>query len=732
MGLSFLAPLFLAGLAALAIPVALHLAQRERKQVVEFPSLMFLRKIPHKAEKRRRLRDLALLAVRCLALALLAAAFARPLLSRGDALPAAGTGGAREVVILLDRSWSMGAGDRWARALDAARRAADGIRPGDRATLVLFDATAAAATQPTGDHAVLRAAIADATLGARTTRYAPALRLASQLLEASDRPRREAVLITDFQKRGWDGREEVHLPPGTTLTRVDLSGGDAGDVAVASVALGRSMRDGREHVAASARLVNTGAEPVRDVRATLELNGRGIETSTATVPANGATTVTFTAVPIPEGTTRGIVRIAPPRGDALPQDDAFHFALRRGEALPVLIVEHADAAADASLYLRRALAVGDDPPFQVTVARAPRLTTRDIDGRRLVVWNDAGAMPRDIARRLEEHVRRGGGLVVAAGERTPAPSGAAESPELLPGTFGEMVDRSADRGATLGVIDRGHAVFAPFAAPRSGDWGAARFLRYRPIQPAPSAAALARFDDGSVALAERRVGAGRVLAWGSTLDTFWGDLPLQPVWVPFVHEMAKHAAGFTRERAWATVGEVVDGRDEGSGARGQVASGGEIVARAPSGATTRIAARPAGAAGTVSAAPLELTEQGFWELRPAGEPTAQPRIVAANLDLAEADLARLDPEELAAAVAPRPGAPGAAREAEAALTREERERRQAAWWWLLAGALLLLAAETVVSNMVRGTRGEGRGARELGFTMRSGASQRIAERRRAG
>lgn len=732
MGLSFLAPLFLAGLAALAIPVALHLAQRERRQVVDFPSLMFLRKIPHKSEKRRRLRDLALLALRCLALALLAGAFARPLLSRGDALPAAAGSGAREVVILLDRSWSMGADDRWTRARDAARRAADGVRPGDRATLVLFDAAATAVTQPTADRATLHAAIAGATLGARGTRYAPALRLASQILDASDRPRREAVLITDFQKRGWDGREEVHLPPGTTLTRVDLSGGSSGDVAVASVALGRSTREGREHVAASARLVNTGAEPVRDVRATLELNGRSIETAAATVPANGAATVTFAAVPIPEGTTRGIVRIAAPRGDALPQDDAFHFALRRGQALPVLIVDRADAGTDASLYLRRALAVGDDPPFQVTAVRASRLTPRDIDGQHLVIWNDAGAMPQGIARRLAEHVRRGGGLLVAAGERTPPSPEQAEASELLPGAFGATVDRSADRGATLGVIDRSHAVFAPFAAPRSGDWGAARFLRYRPIQPAVQAAALARFDDGSVALAERRLGAGRVLAWGSTLDTFWGDLPLQPVWVPFVHEMAKHAAGFSRERAWVTVGDVVDGRGEGRGTRGEEASVEEIVARAPSGATTRIAARASAAPGASSLAPLELTEQGFWELRPAGDPAAQPRIVAANLDLAEADLARLDPEELAAAVAPRAGTPDAAREAEAALTPEDRERRQAGWWWLLAGALLLLATETVVSNRTAGARGQGRGTRELGYMTRSIAARRGAEQRRAG
>ena len=54
--MSFLTPLFLVGLAGLAIPVILHLIQKERKNVVQFPSLMFLRRIPYQSVRRRRIR----------------------------------------------------------------------------------------------------------------------------------------------------------------------------------------------------------------------------------------------------------------------------------------------------------------------------------------------------------------------------------------------------------------------------------------------------------------------------------------------------------------------------------------------------------------------------------------------------------------------------------------------------------------------------------------------------
>src|SRR5258708_32744520 len=78
---------------ALAIPVLIHFIQRERKRVVPFPSLMFLRKIPYQSVRRRRIRDWLLLAVRLAALALILLAFARPVLRRSELAAAAQNGG---------------------------------------------------------------------------------------------------------------------------------------------------------------------------------------------------------------------------------------------------------------------------------------------------------------------------------------------------------------------------------------------------------------------------------------------------------------------------------------------------------------------------------------------------------------------------------------------------------------------------------------------------------------
>src|SRR5436189_2048315 len=98
--MGFVAPLVLVGLGALAVPVLIHLIQRERKRVVEFPSLMFVRCVPYQSVRLRRIRHWPLLLLRAAAIALIVAAFARPFLQR-SADATAISGGEREGVIVL-------------------------------------------------------------------------------------------------------------------------------------------------------------------------------------------------------------------------------------------------------------------------------------------------------------------------------------------------------------------------------------------------------------------------------------------------------------------------------------------------------------------------------------------------------------------------------------------------------------------------------------------------------
>ena len=690
--MGFLAPAFLAGLIALAVPVLIHLTHRERREVVVFPSLMFLKKIPFKSTRKQRLRHLLLFAVRCLALLLLVIAFARPLLGRRTNAASAANRGARELVILLDQSYSMGYGDRWERALGAAREAIGGLTPADRASIIAFDARARQLTEPTADQAVLRAALDEARPGAGGTRYSPAVRLARSVLEESERPRRHAILITDFQRSGWNPNDDIRFPIGTTVEHVDLSSESTSNVLITGVELRRDASDDRERTVIAARLANTGGDSVRAREVVLEVDGRRIDAQRVSIAPRGSAIATFAAVPVPDAGARATIRAA---ADSLAVDDAFHLVLEQPRPVRVLIVDP-PGGSSRGVYLRRALGIGTAPAFDVDVTTLDRLSASALEDRDVVILDDAGAPSADAARRLATFVNAGGGLVVSGGERGATANWPSAIRDLLPASVGPTVARTPTRGGALGTLDRAHPALRLFGAPRSGDFTAARIYRYRRAEPVSAAAILARFDDGAPALIAHQVGEGRVLLWTSTFDGTWNDLPIQPVFLPFVHEITKYVGGWVEERPWAIAGQAADVSRQAAAVLGPPAPAPgagerELVAVAPSGQRTTVRA---GNTGYV----VEPVEQGFHEIRPLDGRTRGSRPLAVNLDLAESELARVDAEELVAAMRAADTTEAALAASEATLTPEERERRQAAWWYLLAAALILLAAETVLSN----------------------------------
>ena len=678
--MSFLTPLFLVGLAGLAIPVLIHLIQRERKNVVQFPSLMFLRRIPYESVQRRRIRHWLLLMMRLAALALVVLAFARPFLRRANP-GAAGGSGAREVVVLIDQSYSMGYGDRWQRALSAARDAVNKLGASDRGSIVFFAAGAEVALRSTADKGRLIAALAGVEPSAAATRYAPALKLAGSILAESALPRRDVVLVSDFQRSGWQGAEGLRLPDGATLTPVDLGGGNTSNASVTRVSLDRTMFSNQERVTVTAGVLNHGSTVLGSVDVSLEVDGRTIQTKQVRVEPNGSASTTFDPLTIAAPNVRASVRIGQ---DALQRDNLFHFVVSPGRPVRAVLAQRGGAR-DQNVYLARALAVGDGPRFDVVTRDADSISGDDLQNAGIAIVNDV-QVTSATAERLGRFAERGGGLLVVSGQRGTWPQ---EHAAVLPAMPADAVDRSRGQPARLVALEYGHSIFEPFRAPRSGDFSAARFYGYRAVTTARDGAVLARFDDGAPALVEKKLGAGRVLVWLSSLDLVWNDLAVKPVFLPFVHQMARHLALYREAAPWLTIGDVLD-PSAGAGG-GRPAPDRAIVS--PSGRRVPLDGEGPDV--------VELAEQGFYEVRGKAAGAAPAMIVASNVDLSESDLTPIAAADVVAAATGRAGGATAAAAAELAPSDAAQESAQRVWWYLLFAGLLLFSAETLLSNRVR-------------------------------
>ena len=464
--MSFLAPLFFAALAGLAIPVLLHLTQREKKQIVRFPSLMFVRRIPYQSVRRRKIQNWLLLMVRMAALALIILAFARPLLDSGGVSVSGAT--AREMVILLDTSYSMGFGDRWARAQAAARDQIAGVTASDRASVVLFGSGADIQLRSTSERSRLQATVDSAVPSPSSTRFSPALKVAGSILAESTLPKREVVIISDFQRGGWRGEEGAKLPEGTTLTPIPIQGpADKPNLSVTGVTFARSSFSDQQRLVVTAGITNRTEQAVRGSSMTLEVGGLTVGTKPVAVEPGSSASVIFDPFTVSGRNTRASVRLS---DDALAADNTFNFVVSPIEPVHIAVVDRGSGA--SGLYLTRVLSIGDSPKFEAVSRQADALTDEDLQRSAVVVLNDV-EVGTPLARRLARYVEQGGGLFVATGPRARWP----QEVDTLPATIGPPVDRTRGDAARVGALEYGHPVFEPFRAPRSGDFSSIPDLR---------------------------------------------------------------------------------------------------------------------------------------------------------------------------------------------------------------------------------------------------------------
>lgn len=697
MSFGLLTPLFLAGLAALAIPVLVHLVRREERASFAFPSLMFLRSILVHEHRRRTIRHWWLLILRCLIIALLSLAFAKPFIEWPTDIVGAFSK-SRDRVVLLDRSRSMRSGSRWNDAMQAAGEAIDALAGGDRAALLVFDYDTLLAQKMTPDRGALRAALSSVQPGDGHTDLMGAIARASALLEQSDAATREIVLISDFQRSAMASAETApiapRIAPGINIIARPVTGAGGANAAVAAVKVARKALGAGDAVELTARIVNTSALPLDESDLVMEVEGQERERLSLSLAAGESRDASFRLVLAPD-------EVLPVRlglsDDALAADNDFHLVVSGPTAIATLLIEDRGAPVEKGLHLQEALRQGDAPGFRITSRFVSQLRESDIDDADVIVINDAPIPSGSLGDRLRGFIESGGGVLVVAGGRTQGawPNG---DEGIVPGQLGAPVTQSASNAARLVRMNTLHPALAAFAGSDGGDLAAAQIFRYRALTGVDEKAVLARYDDESVAVAEREVGHGRVLVVTTTLDPSWNTLALQPGYLPFLHEALKYLASHVPAVQALAVGDTLDLESYARGLPGYtqtaaaLSRGTVTTLRAPSGRQLNMAPGEAFA---------KAREAGFYEVHVGGG-DARSLVFAANTLLRESDLTPLDVDAFVAGI----GVTGAAGETEQArIAREvDTSNGRRAWWFLLLICALMLGLDTLLSNRLSRSR----------------------------
>jgi hypothetical protein len=243
--------------------------------------------------------------------------------------------------------------------------------------------------------------------------------------------------------------------------------------------------------------------------------------------------------------------IADPQGYA---GDNVRYALMDAAAAPLVLTVTASGHPSESLYVERALGVVPGAGgFRFRAMSGPAfsdLMPAELGEAQILVILGTRGIEQRGRELLAQHLRSGGGLLVTAGPDVDA--------AIIRQALQDVVQTSwqaRDAAALRFAPDDGrHPVFRVFGG--VGTLGNVSFTRSARIEPGPAAGVVARYSDGTPALVEEAAGDGRVLVFASDLNNGWNDFPLQPAFVPFLHETLRYLASARQSRSEYVVGAL--------------------------------------------------------------------------------------------------------------------------------------------------------------------------------
>lgn len=593
------------GVGAMSVPIIIHLLARRRFKRIRWAAMEFLLDAERRNRRRVRMEEWILLALRCLAVALLGLMVARPFVSPGALASAWGGSKRTERILVIDDSFSMSytqADDSpFARSKAALRRLVDSIRmetPDDAVTLVRTSNPANPVslgtyldTEQAGE---LLARIEAMTPSQRSMDLAAVIKGVADLLERDAGIVDASVyFVGDFQRVDWGPKE------GATSARTDLSLLEplrawqdkkrslraflvnvGEDEAVNDAVLDFRMEGGRPVAGTSgmvrAELAHYGPNSIGPVSVDVQVGQRAQPPkSVESLGAYQQAVVEIESNFLRVGDES--LRVEMPR-DALPLDNVRYASVDVVSAIRVLIVNgepSADEYEDEVSLLRTALRPEGEvfSGHEVTVIEESALEGTALSAYHAVILANVYRLSEPAIELVERFARSGGGVMIFLGDQVDATSYKdflyRDGAGLLPVAPTEVMHPAEP--VRLVIADRLHPALGALGGGEDPlGLGQIPFFEYfATLAGQPDAAAdadkagkpesaedqpnlprvIARFNDAdqSPAIVERAFGLGRVMLFTTSADKEWNLWADHPTYLPVLTELLRHlTAGGTR------------------------------------------------------------------------------------------------------------------------------------------------------------------------------------------
>ena len=720
-GYSLLNSIFIYGLAAISVPVIIHLLFKARRERVMFSSILFILASVVRKSSRIKFKEILLLLLRVAMFALIVLAFARPYLERkpGSAFALQGR---VDLAVIMDDSYSTQYLEttgtmRFERARAAALEQVGGLRSGDRVAVIRTSHGGDVLVKLTPNFATATGVIKVLKPSGEFCRFSDAFKRAGALLAESSADHKYVLFVSDMQQVSFEGETLAAaikgLGQGTQVRLADISAGK--DARAPAESINLAIRDVRapdwgwvsgQPLSLVVAVANYSKSRVADATVSLQLtSGEKFPGKTFDLGPGETKEVPVTAT-FPEGPeVAGWVELN--GRDPLPLDDRFYFHFQATKAIRVLCVENALADIpyfQKTYYLRKALnpkLASEGAPNLILpdLVDVTRLTAEALSDHDVLVLADVTGVTADQAAKIGDFVRKGGGLLVFLGpdvdpavynERLFGPEGSG----VLPCRLKTAQKPVGGEYWNIAKFEKGHYVFRPFTAPEGGDVGLPRFTQLYGVDLkeglALGAKVLASYDNDAPAVIERPIEKGRTILFTTTCDVEWTDMPKRMMYLPLMHQIMRYLTGHeTFGQTRHVVGQPLRMPSGGAGVR----EGQKVQLTVTGQAATEVKLDPG-----ADILCRDPQAPGIYKFSAEGGPAWQ---FAVNLDTSESDLLHATPQMIERlGTGGDAGAKAAAKAAQQVGLNRGSEDPGGLWRTLFALALALMVFELILANSI--------------------------------
>jgi uncharacterized membrane protein YobD (UPF0266 family) len=553
MSVFFLYPIFLFGLIAASLPLLIHLLNRRKLNRIRFPAVRFILMSQKRISRSYRLRHWILLALRTMAVVLLALLLANPIFQTGAGLFAGG--GPVSLVILLDNSLSMtwsGDGIGFKQAKEAARLLITSLGDSDRAAIIPTSISGKEPIRLKLEKDVLLKELDQIEIADGTANFSIALGRAYELL-GEPAGQKEIRLITDLGLTGWDNFSM------SSLKQVDPA------IPVKAIRVGRKQKPlnvaVKEIRAAGqgigvdlplhleAVVANFSDQEVKDVLVQLSIDGQNKDQKLTSVPPRGDATVTLQTRLSQAGSHAGQLTI---KKDGLAGNASMHFGVHAQEQLRILVVDgdpQTSLVQSETFFLTRALnpaGESDSSQYLPTVIIPEGLSAAALDAYQVIVLCNVATLPDSFIAKLQNYLRGGGGLLIFGGDRLQADHYNAKLAQILQTPIRDKKQGLEASGEKIGKFELTHPALQSLSDNLLQESiKSARVWGYSRIS-ASGKSVLMSLANGDPLLIEQKVGSGRVMFMTTTADRDWSDLPVKTAYLPMIQSLTNYLAGGKR------------------------------------------------------------------------------------------------------------------------------------------------------------------------------------------